>query len=87
MALTSICPKCSKSSRFEVCESVLANQDNQVLFIRCGLCGAVVGVMDPNSNNISNHTMIEKLIETVDRVEKKLGSLEVEISQIKAQRN
>jgi transcription initiation factor IIE alpha subunit len=82
MALTSICPKCSKSSRFEVCESVLANQDNQVLFIRCGLCGAVVGVMDPNSN----HKMIEKLFDTVDRVEKKLGSLEAEISQIKAQR-
>lgn len=85
MALTSICPKCSKSSRFEVCESVLANQDNQVLFIRCGLCGAVVGVMDPNSNN-TNNTMIEKLIDTVNRVEKKLGSLEAEISQIKAQR-
>ena len=78
MALKSICPKCSKTSGFEVCEATPTNNDNKVLFIRCGLCGAVVGVMDLQNNN----TIIEKLVDIVNRLELKLSNIESEIQRI-----
>jgi len=45
MALTSICPKCSKSTFESTVEQPL-NSTVSYIFIRCEACGCVVGVMD-----------------------------------------
>lgn len=70
MALTTICSKCTRSSGFEVARLEVSNAPDDVMFVRCKLCGAVAGIITAPTEQITKE--LERLQEKVKDIEERL---------------